>query len=274
MTGETSEALAEHRREAQNSALVVQDIEVGRENEGGLTMKFIHAATVVAMMLLVSAAASAALTDWGTGQVTTFADPDEGFMPGREILQVWHKYDAGVHYFRIDLEESPMGPTQLPPSFSGVYGIAINVNPATGVDGSHPFMTYAPNMPGIDYLIDAHYEASSHLPNPLSFQYAHFHEWETNSFSFAPLASVGGAFERTGETFEWSIGDAMIGSPGADGFVWCAYTLDAGSEARKYDIACLTPQPPPVVIPEPVTMTALGMGLVGLGGYLRRRLRR
>lgn len=235
-------------------------------------MKSIYAVAVV-MLLVMCSAASAALTDWGSGTVTTVNDPDEGFMPGREILTAWHKFEAGQHYFRIDLEQTPMGPPNLPPSFSGIYGIAINVFDGQGANGFHPYLTYAPEVVDIDFLIDAHYESLSHLPNPVQLQFAQYHEWDGTSFSFETLADAGGEFERDGVTLEWSIPDSAIGSPGSADFLWCAYTLDAGSETAKYDLACVRQLPPPPPIPEPATIAALGMALAGLGGYMRRRLR-
>ncbi len=231
-------------------------------------MKYATGAVGIVLLLLVATgSASGALTDWGSGQVRMVTDADEGFMPGREILQAWHKYDAGTHYFRIDLETAPMGPPHLPPSFAGIYGFAINTDLASGADGFHPYLAYAPNVQNIDYLIDAHYESFSPYPNPAQLLYSHYHDWEDTAFAVEPLDSVGGQFQRSGpSTLEWSIADDLIGSPGATRFSWCAYSLDAGSETAKYDLACS-------FIPEPLTMLAFGMGLAGVGGYVRRRIK-
>ena len=65
-------------------------------------MKRLRVVTPLLMMLLVCSPSVGALTDWGTGLVTQVFDADDGFLPGQEILSAWHKYDAGMHYFRID----------------------------------------------------------------------------------------------------------------------------------------------------------------------------
>lgn len=229
-------------------------------------MKQLQAVAALLMLLVACSPAFAALTDWYSGNVTEVVDPDEGFLPGQEILNAWHKYDADLqtHFFRMQVEEKPMGPAGVPPGFAGIYGIALNVDPATGVDGSTPGLAYAPNVGGIDYLLDAHYDYASTEPLPPTFQKADYHDWEPPSFLQQDLYAVGGDFEKSGTIFEWAIPDSLIGSPGDQLYGWCAYTLDGGSETAKYDVACS-------VIPEPITMTGLGLGLAGLAGYMRRR---
>ncbi len=229
-------------------------------------MNKLRVLTTLIVLLLMCSPSWAALTDWGVGAVEHVADPDEGFMAGREILNAWHKYDveSQMHFFKMELKAAPMGPVHLEPSFAGIYGFALNTDLGTGIDGFTPGLTYAPNVPSIDYLIDAHYEYAGILAAPPAFQVAHYHEWDEPLFVTENLLSIGGDYARTGKVLEWAVPDSLIGNPGSERFSWCAYTLDGGSETAKYDVACS-------VIPEPLTMAGLGLGLAGVAGYLRRR---
>jgi len=85
--------------------------------------------------------------------------------------------------------------------------------------------------------------------------------------AFAPAGYVG-AFDRSiTRTFSFSVtytGDAVgVYSFPIDGLV------DGGAVARESDT--ITVRDVGFIIPEPMTMLAMGMGLFGLGGYIRRR---
>jgi hypothetical protein len=90
---------------------------------------------VLMVVAMGSTAGAATLTDWTAVDVETLVDADEGFLPGREILEANRRLVGGTQFFRIVLEAAPTRPTGPPPSFAGIYGIVIDSVPG-GVDAA------------------------------------------------------------------------------------------------------------------------------------------
>ena len=157
---------------------------------------------------------------------------------------------------------------------------AAYYDPATGTYFYYP--TSSNTAPGRDMADplpgnNANYDLSQGLPIDSG-------KYTTVAGEFQNSDSPYGTFDQGGNVWEWN--EAVIGSSrGVRGgaFLYAYYTLASDMRLDSNPVAeggsmgfrvseVFGPMAEP--IPEPVTMAMVGMGIAGLGGYIRRRMAR
>jgi hypothetical protein len=192
------------------------------------------------------------LYDWPT--TPTFKDsvydtPGEPRKAGQDITNVWHAYDGGSHFFRLDLLGEP---SRRHHDFSKIYGFYIDSKP-----GGNPADFLLPGaLSGIDYILYVSVVREGHS---LNFRPAKLKEWNTGRFD-----SIHGgveAFQHTrngGKALEWKIDDSRIDTT----FNWWAV-----SSNKLYGTVSAND----IATPIPGAAWLFGTGVLALIGLRKKR---
>ncbi len=200
---------------------------------------------------------------WGidpAGENTITNNPPDNpariLKTGEDIVKVFYRYVAGIHYFRMDLLASVTFSNMSPE-----YSVQIDYQPgglAHGdPTGNDDFSYYvAETLLGIDVMLTAHYS------NGVFIGAVHRHRSNVSQPSNVDMTNLltlsGGSFQSTealspagvGATLEWSIAASELNGSGAldpIGMWMVTHDIDPGDGAT-YDIAPFVPETSSMVL--------------------------
>ncbi|MGD9128779.1 MAG: PEP-CTERM sorting domain-containing protein [Planctomycetia bacterium] len=177
----------------------------------------------------------------------------------RDIVGLYYKYDAGTHFFRMDIAGAP---EQVGGQFAAEYFLQFDAIPGGGTAADSSYI--AESLLGIDALLGSHFTVAG------GWTVDHLHAYigpPAPAVNTVMLASLGGYSDFTeggGTILQWAVPGPAL-PPGS--FTVYGTTMDISVPSTFDTTAGLA-----VTVPEPTILTLLAAGVIGL--FVLRRVRR